>query len=130
MAEKKLMVNLNTFAKGALYEQFNEEYEKILNNIDDPNTDAPKARKLTVTVTFKPNNKRNGANVSISTKSSLVPVMPIETSIIIDKDLRTGKVLAAEYSSQIAGQVEMEVEDSDENVQAENVIDLKKANNK
>jgi len=45
-------------AKGALIEQFNTEFVKIGSNILDPNTDATKARKITLTLTFKPDENR------------------------------------------------------------------------
>lgn len=125
------LVNLETFAGGALAEQINSELEKVIENIYDPNTDQKKARKLTLTITFKPYNKRNGASVSIQAKSTLSPVIPTETNIMIDKDIKTGKVLASELGNQIAGQTEMNIEVEEKIPDgSDGVIDLrKKANN-
>ncbi len=123
------MINLEQFANGALTEKINTEVEKVLNNIYDPNTDAKKKRKVSVNITFKPNESRNLAQISIETKTSLAPVIPTETNIIIDKDLKSGKVMAAEIGNQAAGQIKMDL--GDEPMPEDgNIIDLKKVNNK
>lgn len=127
MSEK--MFNFETFAGGALAEQLNTEIGKVLSNIYDPNTDEKKSRKVTLSITFKPTAKRKGAIVSIAAKSTLAPAVPSETSIIIDKDLRTGDVLAAEYTNQLKGQVEMDIPEADEVPIGENVLDLRKKTN-
>jgi hypothetical protein len=51
-----ISIDLNTFANGALAERANEELQKILENIADPNTDAKKKRKLTLTITLSADN--------------------------------------------------------------------------
>lgn len=122
------IIDLNKFAGGALAEKVNTELQSILENISDPNTEAKKARKLTLTISLKPTMNRTGAQVNIQTKSTLVPVIPTETSIVIDKDIKTGKVLAAEIGNQIVGQMELEVEE--ELPQRPDVIDLRKTSKK
>lgn len=124
------IIDLNKFAGGALSEKVNTELEKILQNIQDPNTDPEKVRKLTVTIGFKPAPHRASANVSIQAKSQMVPVIATQTSIIIEKDIKTGEVLAAEIGGQIAGQTSLEI---DEEIAVENkpdVLDLRKVKNK
>lgn len=58
-------INLETFANGAFTAQVNRAIEEVTKNIQDPNTDAGTARKITVTIAFKPNQER---------KTSLQPV--------------------------------------------------------
>lgn len=123
------MINLEEFAGGAFAEKINTEMERILKNINDPNTDAKKARKVTINITFKPNESRNLAQVSIETKTSLAPVIPTETNIIIDKDLKSGRVIAAEIGNQAAGQIKMDLGDESAPTDG-NIIDLKKTNSK
>lgn len=48
-------INLETFANGAFTAQVNRAIEEVTKNIQDPNTDAGTARKITVTIAFKPN---------------------------------------------------------------------------
>jgi hypothetical protein len=122
------MINLETFAGGALAEQINTEIEKVVNNIYDPNTDAKRVRKLTLTLSFKPNQKRSVAEIDIQAKTTLAPFLPTQANIMIDKDLSTGKIVAAEIGSNIPGQIEMEIDDPEP--KGENVIDLKMANSK
>lgn len=120
------ILNLEEFGGGALAEQINSELQKVINNIADPNTKATQMRKLNLTITFKPNESRNLSQVNISAKSTLATAVPFETNIFIDKDLKTGQVLASEIGNKLPGQVEMDL-DSSNNA---NVIDLKKANAK
>lgn len=82
----KMIMKLNQIAKGALEEQFEAEFRTLLKNIADPNTDPKKARKITITLTIKPNEKRNIADMSFQTKAILIPSMAIEFNIYIEKD--------------------------------------------
>ena len=99
----KQIIDLNTFASGALAEKVNIELQKALDNIADPNTDHKKARKVTVSITLKANEKRNLANVIVDTKSTLVPAVGVETELIIDYTT-DGQVTGAELKSGIPGQ--------------------------
>lgn len=98
-------INLETFCQGALSEQMNRVMQEITRNIQDPNTDAEKARKLTLTITFKPNEDRTLVKTEIQTKASLVPSAPVKTTMVMGKDLRTGAVEVAEYEKQVPGQM-------------------------
>lgn len=124
MSEK--MFNLEEFAGGALSEQFNTEAQKIIENIADPNTDPTKVRKLTITAAFKANSNRNMVITSIEVKPGLAPVKAFETSLMLDKDIQTGKVMAAEINNQIPGQEEMEIENTENQANDGKILDLRK----
>jgi hypothetical protein len=126
------MFDFEQFAGGALVAKINQEVEKVVQNIYDPNTDAKKARKLTVTLTFKPSEGRNLASVEIQAKAALQPAKPTSTTIMIDRDMDTGMVVASELRNKLPGQMEVNIDDPQEpKVQDDaNVIDLKKANTK
>lgn len=98
------MIDLTNFAEGAVAERFNIELQKILENIADPNTDPKKARKLTLTLTVKADEKRDIANVSIQTKTYLVSARDVETKIVMDYDAR-GQVICSELKSGAKGQM-------------------------
>lgn len=100
-------LTISNLAKGALVEQFEDELEKVLDNIVDPNTDPKKARKIQITFEIKPNDKRNMADIKFQTKSSLVPVNTVSTAIIIDKD-KDGNVAAAELCQEVYGQLKFD----------------------
>lgn len=118
--------DLNTFGNGALLEKANIEIQKVLDNISDPNTDATKERKVKIEISFKPIQNRQGASINISTSTKLQNSTPSETAIIIDKDMKTGKVLAKEIGNQIPGQTSLvEDEDTEESESNNGVIDLR-----
>lgn len=97
------IIDLNTFASGALAEKVNIELQKVLENIADPNTDHKKARKVTVTMTLKANEKRNLASVLVDAKSALSPAVGVESELMIDFT-PDGKITGAELKSGIRGQ--------------------------
>lgn len=99
-----MKIDLADFANGALAERFSVELQKVLENIADPNTDPKKPRKLQMTLTIKADENRDIANVSIQTKTSLVPAKEIETKLLIDYDAK-GNVVGAELKSGAKGQL-------------------------
>jgi len=105
------MLNITTLAMGALQERAADEFQKILENIADRNTDWKKKRKLTIeVVAYARSEKRNDVAVDIVVKSSLAPYMPIATQLYIDKD-GSGNVFAEEYTKGVMqGQVEIDME--------------------
>jgi len=103
-------INLETFCGGALAEQFNRVLQEITRNVHDPNTGAKKARKLNLTITFKPNEDRTLVKTEISAKASLVPADSIKTTVVMGKDIRTGAVEITEYDKQIKGQLTVDQE--------------------
>jgi hypothetical protein len=97
------IIDLNTFAEGALSERANVELQKILENIADPNTDAKVKRKLTLTITLAADEKRDVVLTNVVAKSTLAPAKNIEAKLIMDLDSE-GKVTGAELKSGIKGQ--------------------------
>ncbi|MCR6516302.1 MAG: replication terminator protein [Clostridium chrysemydis] len=120
------MINLETFADGALAEKMDFALKEVLGNISDPNTDYKKKRKLTLELTFVSGEDRELAEVSISAKTKLAPNKPIATKIVIGTDGKGG-VLASEYKKQVPGQSVMRVDESTGEILTtgvENTIDL------
>lgn len=103
------IIDLNTFAEGALAERVNVELQKILENIADPNTDANKVRSLTVKLTFKADDKRDVIKSTVVAKSTLAPARDIESKLIMDLD-NYGNITGAELKSGIKGQTFVDVE--------------------
>ena len=52
-------VDLEDFAEGRLSAKLNKEFERVAKNIQDPNTDPTKERKVTVTIKIRPNYERD-----------------------------------------------------------------------
>lgn len=101
-------INLETFANGAFTAQVNRAIKEVTENIQDPNTEPGAARKITVTIGFKPNQDRNFVATGVQTKTTLAPALGAVTAISMGKDLKTGEVEAVEIGTQIPGQMAMD----------------------
>lgn len=135
-------INLEQFAGGKLSVQLNKALEKITENVQDPNTDAQKVRKINVSISFRPNDERNFVATTVETKLSLAPELGATTALSMGRDLRTGEVEAVEIFNQIPGQMNVDDvidQEEDETLKAfdpdtgeiyepsNKVIDLRKA---
>ena len=100
--------NLEEFAGGKLSVQLNKALEKVTENIQDPNTDAQKVRKITVSISLRPNDERNFVSTTVETKLSLAPELGATTALSMGRDLRTGEVEAVEIFNQIPGQMNID----------------------
>ena len=101
-------INLEQFAGGKLTVQINKALEKITENVQDPNTDAQKVRKINVSISFRPNDERNFVATTVETKLSLAPELGATTALSMGRDLRTGEVEAVEIFNQIPGQMNVD----------------------
>lgn len=106
---KKTQIALSEFADGALQEKFNIEFQKVLANIQDPNTDHKKARKLTLEITFNSNEARDFMDAKIVAKATLAPSKESTAKVLIGMD-GEGGYLASELNTQIPGQQVMRVD--------------------
>lgn len=101
-------IDLEQFAGGKLSVQLNKVLEKITENVQDPNTDAQKVRKINVSISFRPNDERNFVATTVETKLSLAPELGATTALSMGRDLRTGEVEAVEIFNQIPGQMNVD----------------------
>lgn len=110
-------------AKGALIEQANAEFAKIGANILDPNTDATKVRKMTLTISFKPDENREFISWDAQAKSTLAPIMPVGTRFFLGTD-KDGTPVATEITRDDPNQIRVfdEPEDGQPEVQDTKVL--------
>lgn len=101
-------INLEQFAGGKLSVQLNKALEKITENVQDPNTDAQKVRKINVSISFRPNDERNFVATTVETKLSLAPELGATTALSMGRDLRIGEVEVVEIFNQIPGQMNVD----------------------
>lgn len=101
-------IDLEQFAGGKLSVQLNKALEKITENVQDPNTDAQKVRKINVSISFRPNDERNFVATTVETKLSLAPELGATTALSMGRDLRIGEVEAVEIFNQIPGQMNVD----------------------
>ena len=78
-------VSLANLARGAALERFDDELQRVLNNIADPNT-ADGARELKLTVKIKPDASRGTGKVEIICSSKTQPAKPCATMIFIGQE--------------------------------------------
>lgn len=130
-------IELRELVGGALQEQFAKSFEKIVENLQNPNTPYKNSREITIKLKFTQNEKRDDVKCGILVTEKLAPQSPMETSFAIGTDLRTGEVYAKEYGKQVKGQLSMNMETPAAKVDEEtgeilnenpgNVVDLRKA---
>lgn len=111
MTNAKSNLNLAEMAEGAFLEQFTIELNKVLANIKDPNTDAKKPRKITLTATLKADEDREIVAFEVQSKATLVPPKPLSTKIIIGR-APDGTVVGSELKSGLKGQTYLDVDGS------------------
>lgn len=132
-------VELKELVGGALQEQFSKSFEKIVENLQNPNTPYKNSREITIKLKFTQNEQRDDVKCAVQVSEKLAPQAPMETAFAIGKDLKTGELYAEEYGKQIRGQMSIDdfQNDSGKAVDTEtgeiiedhtsNVIDLRKA---
>ncbi|APX72698.1 replication terminator protein [Companilactobacillus allii] len=136
---KDINFDLSQIADGGVQEKFSRELKKLSENILDSNTDAKAKRKITINLTYKPNDNRDAVDVIAEVKSTLAPQVGLSTTMLVGRDENTGVIAANELKSGTPGQTYFDsidstlktdtgepVDEVEENkeTQSENVIDL------
>ena len=123
---------------GAFQEQFGKAFERVVENLQNPNTPFKNSREITIKLKFTQNEQRDDVKCGISVTEKLAAQSPMQTSFAIGKDLTTGELYAEEYGKQIRGQlsindvkheaaVEAAADELLNDMQPDNVIDLRRA---
>lgn len=98
-------IELKELIGGALQEQFGKSFEKIIENLQNPNTPYKNSREITIKLKFTQNERRDDVKCAVQVSEKLASQSPMETSFAIGKDLKTGELYAEEYGKQIKGQM-------------------------
>ncbi len=115
MEDEKL--DINKLAGGAIEESIQFALEECFDNIKDPNTEAEKTRKLTITIELKPDETRQVIKTKTTCKTSLVPTNSITTQLLLDQN--GNKIIAKELLKHDLNQL-----DFDE-IENKNIIPMK-----
>lgn len=121
----QLMVDLNEFAEGAFAARFNEELQRVLDNIADPNTEPHKNRTITVQVKLHADEQRDVVNASVVAKSKLQPAKQADTKLIMGADER-GNIIGQELKSGVKDQLFIDVDGDVADDVGEKVISFQK----
>ena len=103
-----MKTNLKELAGGAVQEQFSASFEKVMENLQNPNTPYKNVREITIKLKFTQNEGRDDVKCSILVSEKLAPQSTMETAFSVGKDLRTGEIYYTEYGKQLRGQISME----------------------
>ena len=101
-------IELQSLVGGALQEEFEKSFEKVVKNLQDLNTSYRDKRSITIKMTFEQNEARDDVKTSITVAEKLAPQQGLNTEFYIGRDLETGKVVAQEYGKQVKGQMNLD----------------------
>ena len=104
--------SLLQMAKGAIQERVDYEVTRVVDNLLDMNTEAKAKRKVTLNIVMTTDDDRRVVKVEASAKSTLAPVTPIGTSLVITAD-GNGEMMLAEIVPQVPGQISMTGEEQE-----------------
>lgn len=107
MADKtkfKLSLHVSELADGGLNEKLQAEFEKVFENIHDPNTKAKDKRVVTAKFTFTPDEDREIIQLGMDFTTSLAPVEGLSIKVITEKDLKSNTIGAYQFMSNQKGQ--------------------------
>ena len=91
-------LTLANLREGALEEMFQGELEKIIKDIQNPNTDPMDKRSISIKVSFAPfKNNREMCGIVVSCNSKLGKAVNIEGFVSMAMDPISGEVAAGEY---------------------------------
>lgn len=97
MIQEEDVVSLLNLGRGAAIERFDDELQRVLNNIVDPNT-TEQVREVNLKVKIKPNGDRDFCTVDVLCSSKLAPSEPFQTRMFVG---RTNKgAVATEHNPQ------------------------------
>lgn len=100
---EQINISLSTLNDGSLQERFAYELAKVVENIQDPNTEWDKKRKIQINITVVADEHRDQIVLSAEVKSTLAPRKTITSKVMIDSDGE--KVYANELHSGQRGQM-------------------------
>ena len=81
-------LSLSNLGRGAAAELFEQAWARVLENVQDPNTDHKKPRTVTIKITVKPDQDRRSGAVELVVTTSLAGVKPFKTNIFIGDEGR------------------------------------------
>lgn len=83
----------DTLGNDGLRERFNRALGEVIANIEDPNTEAKKERRLIVEISIKPSKERNFAAMTYGVKTKVCPTAPVELTALTETNKATGETV-------------------------------------
>jgi hypothetical protein len=101
VAEQVEVVTLVSLADGAALELFQSELDKVLRNIQDPNTDASAIRKVMLEVAIQPDEDRELGEVKVKATCKLAGLKGAHTRVYFGR--HQGQLVATEFNPKQQG---------------------------
>jgi len=79
-------ITLDNIGNGAAKELFDHELEKVLRNIQDPNTRATEMRRITIMISIAPTEERDSGAIEVKCMSKLAGIKPVVTPVFMGKE--------------------------------------------
>lgn len=114
---------------GGVQVKINRALKEVADNILDPNTEAKKKRKVQLTISISPNEKRDAAETVIDVKTTLAPETGVNSTMLLGRDTK-GKVHINELKSGVKGQEYIDTETGEVKTDTGERIDDLEAQNK
>lgn len=108
-----MKADLKEMLGGAVQAKFAHSFEKVMENLLDPNTPYKDKREINIKMKFVQNEMRDNVLVEVNVTEKLASQGGLATQFEIGKDLRTGKIYAEEYGKQLKGQFAMDMTELD-----------------
>ncbi len=89
-------ITLTNLGGGAAIEKFQEELEKVIKNILDPNTDPKAKREVNLKVIIQPNAERNWVAIKIEALAKVAPNVAYATRAFVGIDRDSKRAVACE----------------------------------
>ena len=113
MNEQNRSDSLLEMASGAILERVDYEAARVAENIEDPNTDWKRKRKIQITLVFEASADRETVQMETEVKTTLAPMMPVSTSLYMVRDDQ-GDPMIVEAVRQTPGQLDMDGGEAEE----------------
>lgn len=107
MITERPIKSLSDLMDGGVEERFNAALAEVWENVYDPNTDAKKAREVTLKVKITPNDRRDSCDFRVSVVPKLAPKTDLTQTVMLSISA-DGTVTATERTAQIPGQLDFE----------------------
>lgn len=120
-------VNLVNLAQGAAIEKFEREFQRVIENIADVNTDETAIREVVLRIKIKPTS-RKAAVLVVDAVAKLAPEIAEGTTIYFGT--RNGQKVAVEQDERQMRMFDGESEPTEQTEPAENVSDFKRGRNR
>lgn len=91
MFTKEEPLSLSNLGDGAALEMFEEELQKVLDNIVDPNTKAKSPREITLKIRITPDDERQLGMVELICTSKMTPARSFNTNCLLGRVGRRGE---------------------------------------